>query len=71
MSKPDHIRSNYAVDNVRHNHSSSSQPTYFLQKTIHPVLDGVGEIRRHNRLENGRNGNHNHTSNKPIQVLLY
>jgi len=65
MSKPDHIRSNYAVNNGRHNnHSSSSQPTYLLQKTIHPVLDGVGEIRRQHST---RNRSHNHTSNKPIQ----
>ena len=66
-SKPEHIRSNYAINNGRHNnHSSSSRPTYFLQKSIHPVLDGVGEIRRHNRLQNGRKRNHNHTSKKPI-----
>ena len=65
MSKPDHIRSNYAINGRHNNHSSSSQPTYFLQKTIHPVLDGAGELRRHNGI--GRNRNHNHTSNKPIQ----
>ena len=68
MSKPDPIRSNYVMNGRHNNHSSysSSQPTYFLQKSIHPALDGVGELRRHNRIQNGNN-KHNYTSNKPIQ----